>query len=296
MSKHPWLWDLNNLDVCEKTSCFLRQRMGDSRKGRIQSSLQSTKGRAAFEALKEHLVKQSDFPVHNFRRQSYVRPSFANCSFIGGSPSSSKKSYSKIIDSGPTIRLNRRYPAFLRAEGVPTFLGSRTDVLVLQRATLKTIGRYIKKLGGGNNTLEYSRFLAGESFFKEKPLLLYRSRCFDARACTEALEILNNSTIPGRLPFRLIHQDIEKSAVASLKRFGQHKVPSTGIVGILVALRMCKVINVFAMNGSTKGDGDFPKRTVWNGHDLSVERKFVRWLGTCRPHENPWCGRVKVFS
>lgn len=281
--------DPHLVEACQDTPCFLRNLFPDA----IPASLALT----AFGYVKAFMRRQPDIPTPYIMRQNLKRSAFSECSVVGGAPTQDQ-SYGRIIDSSPTIRLNVRYPPFLRAEGVSTPLGSRTDILLIQNGALSKFEKYTNGWGQGNTTLAHLRFLAGETLFTEKPLLLYRTECYtNVGNCIRALAALNTSTAPGRLPIWLLHYDIEDLATAALQRFGPHrnKIPSTGIIAILIALRICKRINVFGMSGSTKADGNFHNYTVWSGHDLNSERRFIHWLFTCSPFRNQWCGRVNVF-
>lgn len=235
----------------------------------------------------------------------------STCSVVGGAPlpkDVSTQEQSRIVDDNSqiTIRLNVRAPELLIAEGSAPPLGTRTDVLFLQRGSLHTFERYIHGWGEGNNTLGDARREAGKRLLEQRnPVLIYRPECPSRfSSCPMAWEALNKASLLRWTDVHLLHYDTEILTNSLLHRFtGRRRfrigadVPSTGIVTIVAALRMCAKVHAFAMNGSLTGDANHAGQTVWRGHKLRTERRLLRWLETC-PTQEPegLCGKLTIYS
>ena len=291
-------WLPSEMHSCADTSCFLEPPMS-----RVIPKMQAL---ISLNRMRRYLESHTIPIVREIGNQTVP---LSVCSVVGGAPTKDNENHGAVIDNSIVYRINIRVPEFLAAESQPTKLGTRTDILVLQFASLRIIGKYIDSVRNRSNpsSIEIARANAGESVKKRKPLLLYRIECPGRRvACSRGWGSLLNSTVPEWLPLSFMNPNHEFEAVKQINRISSGKyelpmdpnsiIPSTGLVTIINALSICRHVNLFAFNGSIAGDRDFPKKTVWFGHSMNEERATVRWLARCSRTESWLCGRLTLYS
>ncbi|CAN8062815.1 unnamed protein product [Agarophyton chilense] len=229
----------------------------------------------------------------------------AICAVIGGAPISKQSGTAeqeKLVEKADVIiRFNVRYPSFMRSEGSSAALGSRTDLLLVQRSALHSLKRFVHGWGQGNATLGNERRKAMDHFQREAPVVVYRHECPGRfRSCVMGWEAFGDSVVKSISHMHLLHPDIEATAYKLLEKRKENaglSVPTTGMIGIVMALRCCERVHIFAMNGSIGGNAVANSEPVWRGHDLRAERLFIRALESCAPgNDRDYCGRAKIFS
>lgn len=282
------VWSPSHLTSCLSTPCLLSLPFRPI----LRASEASTALPLLRNYLRKHVVPPPPLPLQS----SSPHPM---CSVIGGAPISPNSSHSLIIDSTIVFRLNLRLPEFLTAESHATTLGTRTDILLIQRAAVRSFERFIHGWGDGNLTLAASRRHAAKTVQKRLPAIIYRTECPGRfKACPKAWLALQFSSLPKWGPLQFLSPHFEIETIKVLTRFGLYskEVPTTGAVAIVAALSICKQVMLFAFNGSIFGDADYAKAAVWRGHHLKVERRFVRWLSICPGGESWLCGRLRIYS
>lgn len=299
----PILWSRASLEACLYSKCLLTRSFKEQK-------LSTDDAMAALEHLRTYLSRKPLQPPSS--PQAFLEAaSEATCAVVGGAPLPqhvSSEAQTRLVDSTSdlTIRLNTRTSEFLGAEGVSAPLGSRTDVLIVQRGSLRSFERYIHGWGEGNATRGRVRRSAGQRFKQySRPLVVFRCECPSRFAsCPSAWAALENSSLPSWMNVHVLHYGIEMQANSLLEvAAGKqnfligHDVPSTGIVAVIAALNMCKKVHVFSLNGSVVGDGDAPGSTVWRGHKLWAERQLLRRLSDCKRVEfEGLCGKLTIYS
>lgn len=299
----PILWSRVGLEECLSSECLLTYQFREQK-------LSTRDATAALENMHIYLSRTPLQPPP-LPQDFLEAASRATCAVVGGAPLPSYVSceeQAQLVDSTTdlTIRLNIRTAEFLQAEGVSAPLGSRTDVLIIQRGSLRSFERYIHGWGEGNATRGRIRQLAGERFKQySRPLLVFRPECPSRfQSCPNAWAALGNSSLPSWMDLFMLHYDIEMQTNRLLKKAAGKRsfrigtdIPSTGIVAVVTALNMCNRVNVFAFNGSVHGDGDVPRSKVWRGHKLRIERKLLRQLESCKTAGfERLCGKLRIYS
>lgn len=301
-SRPPLLWSRVSLLACVARDCLHQTQFAAQR-------LSTEDANAALQHMREFLTNEPNQPP--MEPDDFLATAmYSTCAVIGGAPLPphiSSTDQSRLVDqmANLTIRLNVRVPELLAAEGATVPLGTRTDALFVQRASLRSFERYIHGWGEGNATQGGVRREASKILkHRWNPVIIFRPECPSRfESCPKAWEALGRSSLPQWTGLHMLHYEVEMRTNTLLKRVvGKRKfrigsdVPSTGIVAVVAALRMCKEVTAFAFNGSVYGDGDVPGQAVWAGHKLRAERKLLRWLATCLREDDEVCGKLTIYS
>lgn len=299
----PILWSHASLTACVSSMCLLTASFKEQ-------ELSTEDAMIALGHIQTYLSRKPLQPPPS-PTDFLQAASRETCAVVGGAPLPqhvSREAQTHLVDSTAdlTIRLNIRTPEFQEAEGVSAPLGSRTDVLILQRGSLRSFERYIHGWGEGNETRGRVRQLAGQRFKQYSgPLVIFRPECPSRfTSCSSAWAALGNSSLPSWMDVHMLHYSIEMQTnrlleiAAGKQNFSiGHDIPSTGVVAVIVALNMCKKVHLFSFNGSVDGDIDVPGSTVWRGHKLWAERQLLRRLGDCNGVEfEELCGKLMIYS
>lgn len=227
-------------------------------------------------------------PTHFLRNMSN-----SSCAVVGGAPHSPSTNFTTLsaqIDGMDiVVRLNVRVPSLLAAEGHESRLGKRTDILIIQRGSMRNLLRYQFGWGGGNGTLAKKRRLAGKTL--KNVMMVFRTECGGVKkGCAEAWDVLEKEKAFTKWKdLRLLGWEVENQVRQKL--WGTEKaVATTGFVSVWAMLGVCKEVGVFGMNGTLTGDGDRGNITVWRGHKLNRERQVLREL------EKSTGGNLRIYS
>ena len=232
------------------------------------------------------------------------------CSVVGGAPVPVNESHGTLIDASVVYRINTRVPEFLAAESLPTKLGRRTHIIVFQGGSISKLELFIGTTPNQSKAskVQIARARAGRILKKQKPVLLYRLGFIrGTMSWKRGWKILDRSTVQRWSPLSFMNPSHEIEAVKQLNRVSSGKyempdgydgiMPTSGLVAIMNALSNCQHVNLFAFNGSTRSDGNYPDKSgLFRMHSGNLERELVRWLARCPPEESWMCGRLTLFS
>lgn len=302
VSGRALLWSRASLLACVSWDCLHEAQFAAQR-------LSTEDANAALHHMRAFLMNKPNQPPPE-PEDFLTTAMLSTCAVIGGAPLPPHVSWteqSRLVDQMADLimRLNVRVPELLAAEGAAVPLGTRTDAMFLQRGSLRSFERYIHGWGEGNTTYGEVRKRAGKTL-KDRwhPVIIFRPECPSRfESCPKAWKALGQSSLPQWTGLHLLHYEVEILTNTLLKRVvGKRRfrigsdVPSTGIVTVVAALRICKEVTVFAFNGSVHGDGDVPGQAVWGGHKLKAERKLLRWLAICPREDDEVCGKLTIYS